>query len=248
MSITFGKLFIVSIPIGNFGDMTHRAIETLGQVELVVCEEYKEGARLRKQLNLKCSLESLNEHNEQAQIPKIIHQLKQGHSVALVSDCGTPIFADPGTLLTQTCVDAGITIVPIPGASSLMAALVCSAFSLKNFYYAGFLPRTTEDRRAKLTELKQIPTVLIIYEAPYRLLPLLKDTAAVMGGQTLAVICTQLTLPDEQVYRGTLKQLLTTFETQPKKCEFVLLVDNSPAVLNFRMSRTNTQKHAKKVK
>ena len=222
-----GKLYLVSTPIGHPDDITLRAIHVLQQVDLILCEEYKNGSRLLKQLEIAKPLLALNEHNESQQIPEILQQLSQGKTMALISDAGTPVFADPGSLLVQAAAAVHIKLIPIPGASSLMAALVCSAFELKEFHYVGFLPRQADDRRSKLEGLKRIRTLLVIYDAPYRLLPVLKDLEHVMGGTLPVAICSKLTMADEKIYRGTLKQLLQLFEKNPIKCEFVILIDNA---------------------
>jgi len=232
-----GILYIVSTPIGNPDDISKRAIDILQQCDLIVCEEYKVGSRLLKQLGISNSLETVNEHNEVESSIELIKRLRQGEAIAIISDCGTPVFADPGTHLVQSVVANGIQVIPIPGASSLMAALVCGAFRIKEFYYVGFLPRTSSQRQKKLKELQKIKTVLIIYEAPYRLLPLLKDMLQAFNAKTPTVICTRLTQPDEKIFRGSLKKLYQHFEAHPIKCEFVILIDNIKAQRPIKASK-----------
>ncbi|MBF0349621.1 MAG: 16S rRNA (cytidine(1402)-2'-O)-methyltransferase [SAR324 cluster bacterium] len=220
-----GKLYLVSTHVGHPDDISKRAIDVLTQVDLVVCEERKNGSQLLKHLGIQKELFSLNEHNEAEESQGLIHQLRQGRTMALISDAGTPVFADPGTILVQQAIQQGIMIVPIPGASSLMAALVCSGFSLKSFYYAGFLPRNSQDRRHAIENLTNYHSVLVIYDTPYRLGALLKDLSHYFGNQN-GVICCQLTYPDEKIYRGTVRKLSEQITKNPVKCEFVIIIDN----------------------
>ena len=154
-----GTLYIVSTPIGNDDDITLRAIHTLQHSNLVVCKEMKIGARQMRKLNLDKKLEPLNEQNEKEKTPEIIALLKQGKNISLVSDDGTPVFADPGYMLLREALAADINIVVIPGVTSLMAAVVRSGFSLRQFLYAGFLSRKTEERHE---ELQKIPEKLVL--------------------------------------------------------------------------------------
>ncbi len=203
-----------------------RALNVLRDADQVVCEERKVGTRLLKQYDLQRELWTLNEHNEAEQIPAILSLLRAGRSVAVFSDAGTPVFADPGARLVQAAIAAEIEVVAVPGASSLMAALVSSGLRCDDFHYVGFLPRKTEERRERLRELSHLRTTLIIYEAPYRLLPLLKDAANTLNLRSPASLCIRLTQSDERVLRGTLQQIYRSCENSPFKSEFVLLVDN----------------------
>ena len=198
----------------------------LKSVDLVVCEEYKNGRKLLKKLEINVLLEALNEHNEEEKTPTLIHQLREGASIALISDCGTPVFADPGGKLVCSAIDIGIRVTSLPGASSLLASLVCSGLNLTKFHYRGFLARTKEERRRQLKELQHIRATLILYEAPYRLLPLLRDVQTVFGQQIYVVISFRMTFPDEEILRGPIGQLLKQLEKAPRKAEFVLLLDN----------------------
>ena len=152
--------------------------------------------------------------------------LKDGKQLALISDAGTPVFADPGYRLIQAVIASHGRIVSLPGPSSLMTSLVVSGLPCQDFYCAGFLPRKTELRRKALQSLRLWQTTLVIYEAPYRLIPLLKDVSAELGGWQSASLCVRLSFPDERVFRGNLKELLAYCEASPFKGEFVLLVDN----------------------
>ena len=224
--MSIGKLFLVPTPIGNAGDITLRALEVLKAVDEVICEERKVGSRFLKHHGIQQNLRTLNEHNESEQVSDLLDLLKDGKQLALISDAGTPVFADPGYRLIQAIIAGRGEIVSLPGPSSLMTALVVSGLPCQDFYCAGFLPRKTELRRKALRNLRLWQTTLVIYEAPYRLIPLLKDVSGEMGGGQSASLCVRLSYPDERVFRGNLKELLAYCEASPFKGEFILLVDN----------------------
>ncbi|MBI5809334.1 MAG: 16S rRNA (cytidine(1402)-2'-O)-methyltransferase [Ignavibacteriales bacterium] len=220
------KLYIVSTPIGNYDDITLRAINILQEVDFIICEEYKEAKRLLHHLKIEKELHSLNEHNEKEfsfDLLKLIHEKK---SAALISDCGTPLFSDPGITLVNLCIESGIEIIPIPGASSLMAALVGSGFNINKFYFAGWLSPKSDLRKKELLRLKGIKELIIIMETPYRLKSILNDITKVFSEKTKGVIAFNLTLPTEQFYRGSIKDLLKLVEEKNLKGEFVLMIDN----------------------
>lgn len=219
-----GKLFIVATPIGDYRDITLRALEVLQAVDAVICEEYRLGSTLLKKLNLPAKeLIALNEHNEIEQVPELAMRMVNGQSFALVSDCGTPVFADPGYDLIRQSVEYGLTVVPVPGVSSLMAALSVLDFHLEKFVFGGFLPREAAARRAELMRLKGLRMPLVLMDTPYRLKALLEETARVFGKDHAATLAYNITLPDEKIYRGTLNDI--TREVGPRKGEFVLVVN-----------------------
>ena len=158
------KLFIVSTPIGNYDDISLRAINTLKEVDFIICEEFKEARRLLSHLKIDKELVSLNEHNEEESSNDIFLRIKNGQSAALISDCGTPLFSDPGSLLVQICINSKIDVVPVPGANSLLPALVGSGFKLDKFYYAGWLSPKSDLRRKELLRLKNIKELIVIME------------------------------------------------------------------------------------
>ena len=170
-----GKLYLVATPIGNLDDMTFRAIATLKNADIVVYEERKEGSRLLRHFGIEKPVESLNEHNEAAATFILLDHLMNGKNVAIVSDCGTPVFSDPGQLLVRKAVDAGIRIVPIPGASSLMPALTVSGFSIDQFVYYGWLSPKRPRRIVELQQLRRELRTIILMDTPYRLVALMKD-------------------------------------------------------------------------
>lgn len=221
------KLYIVSTPIGNYEDITLRALNILKGVDFIVCEEYKEARRLLSQYKIEKELISLNEHNEEESSREVLKKIKEGKSLALISDCGTPLFSDPGTQLVQMCIEEKIEIVPVPGASSLMSALVGSGFNLDKFYFGGWLSPKSEIRRKELVRLKSVKEIIVLMETPYRLKTILVDITRTFGEKTNLVVAFNLTLPNEQFFRGNATQILKIAEENNLKGEFVLLLNNS---------------------
>ena len=221
--ITFGKLFIVATPIGNYGDITLRALETLKSADAVACEEFREGSTLLKKLGIsEKKLMILNEHNEKEGTEDIIQALLSGQTIALVSDCGTPAFADPGTSLVKRCVDYGIPVSSVPGASSLMAAISLSPLPLKEFYFAGFLPRAESERREKLAFIKTLRIPVVLMDTPYRMGKLLNEIGLSFGKNRQVTLAVDLTLPSESLLHGPVGEI--TKRVQERKCEFILIV------------------------
>lgn len=221
-----GILYLVATPIGNLEDMTPRALRILGEVDLVVYEERKEGARLLRHFNLEKPVESLNEHNESAATTIILEKLKEGESVALISDAGTPVFSDPGRLLVRKATEQRIKIVPIPGASSLMPALTVSGFPIDQFVFYGFLSPKRNRRLAELQELRKEKRTVVLMEAPYRLVQLVRDIAEVLGNARKVCVAFDLTMPTEEIFHGTASQLYQVFAKTEKKGEFVVILDS----------------------
>ena len=220
------KLYIVSTPIGNSEDITLRALNTLKQVDFIICEEFKEAKRLLSQYQIDKELVSLNEHNEDEASHEILTKLKKGGSAALISDCGTPLFSDPGTQLVQLCIANKIDVIPIPGASSLMSALVGSGFKPDRFYFAGWISPKTELRRTELLRLKNIKELIVLMETPYRLKTILSDISKTFSASAQIVIAFDLTLPTEIFFRGTAAEILKIVEGNKIKGEFVLIINN----------------------
>jgi 16S rRNA (cytidine1402-2'-O)-methyltransferase len=219
-------LYIVSTPIGNYDDITLRAINILKEVDFVICEEFKEATRLLSHFQIKKELYSINEHNEDESSREIFQMITAGKSAALISDCGTPLFSDPGTMLVQMCIDANINVVPITGASSLLPALVGSGFRLNQFYFAGWLSPKNDIRKRELLRLKSVKELIVLMETPYRLKPLLTDISKIFGSNTRVVVAFNLTLPTERFYRGTASEILKTVSEKNLKGEFVLIINN----------------------
>lgn len=219
-------LYIVSTPIGNYDDITLRALNVLKSVDFVICEEFKEARRLLAHYGIEKELFSINEHNEKENAPEIIQHLTSGKSAALISDCGTPLFSDPGHLLVDLCIAHKIEVVPVPGASSLMPALTASGFDIEKFYYYGWLSPKKDIRRKELFKLKNTKELIVILDTPYRLKTLLNDIVKILGPNKPVVLAFQITMKTEKFYRGTAAQVLATAEKQNLKGEFVLLINN----------------------
>ena len=221
-----GKLYIVSTPIGNYEDITLRALNILKLVDLIICEEYREGRRLLANYKIDKDLTELNEHNEKEAVNDILMHLIDGKNIALISDCGTPLFSDPGHLLVDVLISQKIQIIPVPGASSLMSALVGSGFDIEKFYYYGWLSPKKDERRSQLIRLKGIHELIILMDTPYRLKSLLIDIVKILGANIPLVLAYQLTLANERFHRGSSSAVLNIVEKNNLKGEFVLLVNN----------------------
>ncbi|MFN4917391.1 MAG: 16S rRNA (cytidine(1402)-2'-O)-methyltransferase, partial [Ignavibacteria bacterium] len=220
-------LYIVSTPIGNEDDISLRALKVLKKVDTVICEEEKIGALLAKRHNFSANLEQLNEHNEDEYAPQLIERLQNGETFALISDAGTPIFADPGRYFLNLALDANINIVVVPGPSSIMTALVRSGFTSDVFTCAGFLSRTTEDRLMEMQALSLEPRTTVLLETPYRLKPLLDAAAKVMPDRKAYIGC-NLTMSFEHHHYGTFSELHQVFTDTPFKGEFVIVFEGHP--------------------
>jgi len=220
-----GILYLVAIPIGNYDDITFRALNVIKSVDVVVCEERSEGLRLLRHYKIEKPIETLNEHNEAAAASIIIDWLKEGKSVALISDAGTPVFSDPGQLLVEKAIHHKIKIVPVPGASSLLPALIVSGFPIKEFVFAGFLSPKRERRLTELRQLKKELRTIVLMDTPYRLVQLMRDMADVFGETRRVSVAFNLTLPSEEIYHGTAPKLYQQFLKEEKKGEFVIVLE-----------------------
>ncbi len=218
-------LYIVSTPIGNYDDITLRALNVLKEVDFIICEEFKMGNRLLRYYGFDKPLEALNEHNEARDAEVTVERIKDGADAAIISDAGTPVFADPGAKLIHLALKKGVKVVPVPGASSILAALVVCDFDIGTFHYAGFLPRKKEERLQAIKNLSTLGCVSVIMEAPYRFKPLIEDCLAAFGKDRRAVVAVDLTMPSERIIRGTLGEIDKEFSDTPFKAEFVLIVD-----------------------
>ena len=220
-----GNLYLVSTPIGNYDDITVRALNVLKSVDVVVCEERSEGLRLLRQYGIEKPIEILNEHNETAAANIIVDVLTIGKSAALISDAGTPVFSDPGRVLVEKAIQHNIKIIPVPGASSLLPALIVSGFPIKEFVFAGFLSPKRERRITELRNLKKEPRTIVLMDTPYRLVQLLRDMADVFGETRRVCVAFDLTLPSEEIFHSTPPKLYQQFLKEEKKGEFVIVLE-----------------------
>lgn len=223
------KLYIVSTPIGNYDDITLRALKILKDVDFIICEEYKPARRLLSHYEITKELIPLNEHNEKESSSEIISEILKDKTAALISDAGTPLFSDPGSFLVEQCISNKIKIIPVPGASSLLSALVGSGYHFDKFYYYGWLSPKKDIRRSQLRRLKAVNELIVIMETPYRLIPLLQDVEKAFGKEQHIVLAFKLTQEGEKYYRGTITSILSQFSAKKVKGEFVLLIDNLSA-------------------
>lgn len=216
-------LYIVSIPIGNPDDITLRAIRVLKECDILVCEEYRNGSRLMKQIGVtEKEMITTNEHNESEQIQTLLIKLAEGKSLALVSDCGTPLFSDPGHRLVEEVISAGFQIIPVPGVSSLATAISVTPQKLTRYIFAGFLPRDPKERVIELKKLKAMKLPVILMDTPYRMNNLLADVKSVFGkGQRVTIAC-DLTLPNEMILTASVEEVMK--KTANKKAEFMLVI------------------------
>jgi 16S rRNA (cytidine1402-2'-O)-methyltransferase len=217
-------LYVVATPIGNLGDITLRALATLAAVDLIACEDTRVTRTLSNRFELSPPLTAYHEHNADRERPRLLAHLLAGRSVALVSDAGTPLVSDPGFKLVGAAIEAGVPVVPIPGASALLAAVAVAGLPTDAFLFAGFLPVRSGARRNRLAELAATPATLIFYESPGRSADALGDMAAVLGPERPAVLARELTKMHEEVRRGTLQSLADGAAATPPRGEVVLLV------------------------
>ena len=221
------KLYIVSTPIGNYEDITLRALRILKECDFIICEEFKEARRLLSNYKIQKELFSINEHNENENANELILKLLEGKTAALISDCGTPLFSDPGHLLVELALQNKIDIVPVPGASSLLTALVGSGLDFEKFYYYGWLSPKKDIRRKQLYDLRKIKDTIVILDTPYRLQSLLEDVAKIIGENVSVVLAYELTKENEKFYRGTALQVFNIAKKEKLKGEFVLMIKNN---------------------
>lgn len=219
-----GTLNIVTTPIGNYSDITLRALRILNESDYIICEEYKEASKLLKFFDIKKDLKSLNEHNEKVVSEEIFLDIVQGMNVSLISDCGTPVFSDPGSILINKCIEANLKLEFIGGANSILSSVVLSGFDISRFYYYGFLSPKTEIRKHELSALKFHDKVIVLMDAPYRLKALLKDIEDVFESRKIFVAF-NITMNDEKKFRGAASEILNQIGEENLKGEFVIIID-----------------------
>lgn len=222
-----GTLYIVATPIGNLGDMSARAVDTLKSVAAVACEDTRVTGVLLQRFAIATPMLPYHDHNADAMRPKLLARLTAGESLALVSDAGTPLISDPGYKLVKDCVDHKIAVVPIPGASAPLAALMAAGLATDRFVFAGFLPPKDKARRDALEALKPLTMTLVFFESPHRLADSLATMAQVLGPRAAAV-GRELTKLHEEFRRGPLPDLAASFAAAPARGEIVVVVAGAP--------------------
>ncbi len=229
MSAGAGTLYVVSTPIGNMGDFSFRGVEILRSVALVLAEDTRHSRRLLDHFAIETPLAAHHEHNEARSLPGILARLQRGESIALISDAGTPLVSDPGARLVRASIDAGVAVVPIPGASALLAALVASGIAVERFTFFGFLPRKGRERRAALDAIAGLEHAAVLYEAPPRLADTLDELAALGDPEREAAVARELTKKFEELRRGTVNALAAYYRSSPPRGEIVIVLDRAPA-------------------
>ena len=227
-----GTLYVVATPIGNLGDITLRAIETLKSVDAIAAEDTRYTSGLLSHFGISKKLIAVHEHNEQQSAEKLLAQLKKGDNIALVTDAGTPAVSDPGAIVVKVVREAGIKVVPIPGVSAVVAALSASGITQNGFYFHGFLPASGAARRKILEQLKSQMVTLVLYEAPHRIVECVEDLAKVLGENRKITFCRELTKTFETIYTCALNEASAWLQADlnQQRGEFVLLIEPAPVV------------------
>ena len=222
-----GTLFVVSTPIGNMGDFSFRAVETLRSVAAVLAEDTRHTRHLLDRYEIEVPLVPYHEHNEAKTTPRLVERLLGGESLALVSDAGTPLLSDPGARLVRAAIDAGVHVSPVPGASALLAALVAAGLEADRFTFFGFLARKGAERRSAIEELIALRHAAVLYEAPARVGATLAELAAAGADGRETVVARELTKQFEELRRGTVAQLAAYYERTPPRGEVVIVIAGS---------------------
>lgn len=231
MKVGPGTLFLCATPIGNLGDMTFRAVETLRGVSLIAAEDTRHSRKLISHFDIHVPITSYHEHNKRNKGAELIGKLLSGQDIALVSDAGMPGISDPGADLVRLAVEAGIRVCPIPGPNAALTALVASGLCTDSFVFVGFLPKVSAQRRAQLRRLQGLPYTLLLYESPHQLKKTLADILSVLGDRR-AVVGRELTKIHEEFQRGALTSLIEWFEAHPPRGEFTLIIEGHDGTEN----------------
>ncbi len=229
MSNQYGKLYVVATPIGNLADISYRAVAILKEVDLIAAEDTRHIRLLLNHYGISNKVESFHQHNEGKAAEKLLTKLQAGLSIALVSDAGTPLISDPGMPLIGKVKDAGVIVVPIPGACALVAALSAAGLPTTKFTFEGFLPRTSAARKAFFTEKRDDNVTWVFYESSHRILAALEDMAAVLPGERQIVIARELTKLHETIIKTNLTDALERVnqDDNMRKGEFVVIVSGA---------------------
>ena len=220
------KLFIVPTPIGNLGDITFRAIETLKSVDLILAEDTRTSLKLLKHYKINSKIESYHMHNEHKKADSIINKISEGNTIALISDAGTPSISDPGFLLVRECIKNNIEVECLPGATALITALVISGLPSDKFLFEGFLP-AKKGRTKRLKELSNEKKTIIFYESPHRILKTLKDFSDYFSPEKQVSVSREITKIYAETFRGTIEESIEHFEKNKPKGEFVIVLSTN---------------------
>jgi 16S rRNA (cytidine1402-2'-O)-methyltransferase len=231
VSIEKGSLYIVATPIGNMGDMTARALKTLTKVDVIAVEDTRRSGQLLHHFDISTPMVAVHEHNERQICASLLDRIEKGESIALISDAGTPLLSDPGYFLVNQAREKNIPVIPVPGVSAVITALSVAGLPTDRFIFEGFLPAKSAARRQRLEKVKEDSRTLIFYEAPHRIVEMLKDCQQVFGGQREVVLARELTKTFETIHGDTLDELIPWVESDEnqRKGEFVVLVHGAEA-------------------
>jgi 16S rRNA (cytidine1402-2'-O)-methyltransferase len=219
-------LYLVATPIGNLEDISQRALQILGEVELIAAEDTRHTAKLLNHYDIRTSLISFHEHSKPGKLQRLLNHLEQS-DLALVSDAGTPVLNDPGYELVKVAIEAGHEVSPIPGPSAPISALIASGLPADSFLYLGYLPRKSSDRRRTIQEVAALPYTLIFFETPHRLLDSLEDLLDELGDREL-VVAREISKLHEEFYRGKISSALAHFNDHPPRGEITLVLAGNP--------------------
>ena len=218
-----GKLILIPTPIGNLGEITLRAIESIKSVDILLVEDTRKTGKLLKHLDIEKKMWAYHSHNEHHTTDSIIEKIKSGETMGLVSDAGTPGISDPGFLLVRACVNEGLTIECLPGPTAFVPALVGSGMPCDKFFFEGFLPHK-KGRQTRLKFLATLPCTIVFYESPHRLVKTLLQIKEFIGGNKEAVVVREITKIHETFHRGTIKDQIDFFEKTPPKGEIIIIL------------------------
>ncbi len=219
----YGKLYITATPIGNLGDMSPRAVEVLREADLIAAEDTRNSIKLLNHFDIRTPMTSYHEFNRFDKADELVEKLLQGSNIAVITDAGTPCISDPGEVLVQKCVEAGIEVTSVPGPSAVITALTLSGFSVRRFVFEGFLPprQKKRDRRAAIDRIRDETGTIVLYEAPHRLTETLTELSEVFGGGRHIALCREMTKKHEEVIRTTIAEAVKTVP----KGEYVLVIE-----------------------
>jgi 16S rRNA (cytidine1402-2'-O)-methyltransferase len=229
-------LYVVSTPIGNMGDFSFRAVEVLRSVSLILAEDTRHSPHLLDRYDIRTPVSAYHEHNEARALPGLVARMVAGESMALITDAGTPVVSDPGARLVRGAIDAGLKVIPVPGASALLAAVVASGIPADRFTFLGFLPRKGRERREALELVMNTEHAIVLYEAPARVADTLDDIAGLGAAERPAAVARELTKHFEDIQRGTVGTLAAYYRQSPPRGEVVIVLDGAPARISTEES------------
>ena len=218
-----GTLYLVATPIGNLGDITPRALETIQNADLIAAEDTRRTLQLLNHFSIKGKLIHYDENNKEKQGPVLLQELLQGKNIALVTDAGFPGISDPGEAMARLAIENGIRVVPVPGANACLTALVASGLPSTPFFFGAFLPKSKKNRKEQLEKWKFIPATIVLYEAPHRIVEVLEEILDMWGDRQMA-FGRELTKLHEEFWRGTISRAIFYLKENPPRGEFVLVI------------------------